>query len=184
MKRIEKICVFCGARPEVQHQYKELARRFGQLLVEHGKALIYGGSGTAGMMGVLSQAVAEVGGHVTGIFPQKALGHVEQVSEYNTINLIVNSLSERKKIMAQKSDAFVALPGGFGTLDEFSEMLVLKQLNIIKQPLFIINQYDFWGDLLKMLERIGKTNFCSEHHQKLYIVVDSIEAFFQHDLIK
>lgn len=181
MWKVKNVCVFCGARSNVPQEYKDIAAEFGKILVRSEKHLVYGGSGTKGMMGILSHSVATAGGYVTGIFPERILGEFEVISEYNTENIIVNSLHERKKEMVKRSDAFVVLPGGYGTLDEFFEVLVLKQLGIHDKPVFILNTYGFWDPLLEMLGKIGDMHFCLERHRDLYVVMSEMEDIFRHE---
>ncbi len=146
----------------------------GHLIADHDYSLVYGG-GSVGLMGVLARAVHERGGHVYGVMPE-ALKQLEGLAYDLADDLVVTqTMQERKAIMYTRADAFVALPGGFGTLEEFFEVLTLKQLGYHDKPLFLLNAFDFYKPLLTLFEHLYAARFAREHHRALYQVVDRPE---------
>jgi len=144
------LCVFCGARNGSHARHLEAARDLGRRLAPRGITLVYGGSST-GLMGALADAVLEAGGKVVGIMPE---GLVEEQAHAGLSELILTpDMATRKAAMAQRSDAFLALPGGFGTLDELFEMLTWSQLGLQDKPVGLLNSDGFWDGLLAFLER-------------------------------
>ncbi len=172
MTKIKKICVFCGARASVEQKYKDIATELGQLLVKYNKETIYGGSGLAGMMGSLSESIISAGGKITGIFPKNILNQFDALNTHLSKAIIVESLTERKVMMIYKSDAFIVLPGGFGTIDEFFEVLALKQIKVHKKPIFLVNRYGFWDPMIEMMNKLKDLEFCTQEHNQLYKIID------------
>ncbi len=151
------ICVFCGSGTGSNPVYAKAAQGLGNILVAQQHTLIYGG-GNIGLMGIMADAVLEKGGRVIGIIPeflmQKEVGHT------NLTKLeIVGSMHERKKRMADLSDAFIAMPGGWGTLDETAEILTWKQLGLIHQPIGILNVNGFFDTLLRQMTVMVEEEF-------------------------
>ncbi len=134
---MQRLCVFCGSSPGANSQYAALARRLGALLARRGLGLVYGG-GNVGLMGVLADAVLKDGGHVIGVIPQ-ALVDLEVAHSGLPDLRIVGSMHERKALMADLADGFIALPGGIGTLEEFCEILTWAQLGLHQKPCGLIN---------------------------------------------
>jgi uncharacterized protein (TIGR00730 family) len=151
------ICVFCGSSKGHNTIYKDTAKELGELFAFQQHSLIYGG-GNIGLMGILADAVLEKGGRVVGIIPdflmQKEVGHTG-LTELE----IVHSMHERKKRMADLADAFIALPGGWGTLDETAEILTWKQLGLIQQPVGILNVNGFFDTLLQQMNLMVTEGF-------------------------
>lgn len=151
------ICVFCGSAAGLHPEYAEAARHLGKLLARGGHTLIYGG-GKVGLMGILADAALAQGGRVIGIIPdflvEKEVGH-----HALTQLMVVGTMHERKRKMADLADAFVILPGGWGTLDETAEMLTWKQLGLIRQPLCILNIRGYFDDLLRQMDRMVEEGF-------------------------
>lgn len=144
------LCVFCGSRKGTRPQFEQAANKIGRLMAECGITLVYGG-GNIGLMGVLADAVLAGGGQVIGVIPdflmQRELGHrgVTQLE-------IVGSMHERKRRMADLADAFVALPGGWGTLDELAEILTWKQLGLVSAPVGLLNTNLFFNPFLAQMQ--------------------------------
>lgn len=136
--------------------------------------LIYGG-GASGLMGTTADAVLAEGGKVTGIFPE-FLREFESPHKHLTEIHVVNSMHERKQMMAELSDCFVVLPGGFGTLDEFFEILTWRQLQLHNKPVFLVNIDGYWSPLLKMLAQIFDKKFARDIHRNCFTVSDSIDG--------
>jgi len=158
----ESICVYCGSSSGDRRDYADAARQLGALLAERSIRLIFGG-GRVGLMGILADAVLAAGGKVTGVIPQglrtKELAHAG-VSEMIT----VDSMHARKQRMVELSDAFIALPGGIGTLDELFETWTWLQLGIHAKPVGLLNVAGYYDPLLAFLRQISDRQFMSEQH--------------------
>ena len=151
------VCVFCGSATGVNRLYSETAGRLGSLLAKSSARLVYGG-GKVGLMGVLADAVMSGGGKVTGVIPTFLLD--KEVGHRGITDLeVVDSMHQRKQRMAELADAFVALPGGWGTLEELSEILTWKQLGLITQPVILLNTNQFFNPLLDQMRLMVKEGF-------------------------
>ncbi|MGI8527003.1 MAG: TIGR00730 family Rossman fold protein [Pseudolabrys sp.] len=154
--KIRKICVYCGSGPGTDPAFIQAAREFGKILGENNIGLIYGG-GSVGMMGEVSRAVVEHGGAVTGIIPEFLVQreHAKRVD-----NLIVTrDMHERKRKMFELADAFVAMPGGIGTLEELVEQCTWAQLGRHKKPILLANIEKFWQPLCALLDHMKQLQF-------------------------
>ena len=162
---MEKLCVFCGSSTGNDPIYKNEAVKLANLLVRNGITLIYGG-GSVGIMGILADHMLSVGGQVTGVIPQFLydweVGH-DGVTEL----IIVDSMHSRKQRMAEISDGFMALPGGFGTLEEMAEILTWNQLKLINKPVGILNINGFFDPLLRMLDNMVQHGFLKQDNRDL-----------------
>ena len=174
---IKSICVFCGASDKVENKYFELAKKCGEMLGEGSYELVYGG-GSKGLMGEVANSAAANGSRVVGIFPQKILDHIECLHTELDETILVDGMLERKEIMIDRSDAFITLPGGFGTLDEFFEVMTLKRLGIIKQKIILVNYQGFWNNLISLLGDIHTSKFCHERSERGYEIADTLEECF------
>ena len=171
---MKSICVFCGSSSGQNEVYKTQTRLFGQLISKNDLTLVYGG-GKVGLMGILADAVIESGGKSIGVIPQSIVD-LEIAHDKLTELSIVNSMSERKIKMAEISDAFVALPGGFGTLDELAEVITYNQLRIIDKPVGILNVNGYFDPLIKFLDHAVNERFVREEHRNnIFISNDSVE---------
>jgi uncharacterized protein (TIGR00730 family) len=151
------ICVFCGSAFGHDKALADAARTLGIILAKRGITLVYGGA-DVGLMGILADAVLEHHGKVIGVIPDFLMNR--EVGHKNLTRLeVVASMHERKKRMADISDAFIALPGGWGTLDELAEILTWKQLGLIQQPVGILNVNHFFDPLLDQMRLMEKTGF-------------------------
>lgn len=151
------ICVFCGSGIGNQPVYAQAARLLGSLMVRHGHTLIYGG-GNIGLMGIVADTVLEHGGEVVGVIPDFLLKR--EVGHRGVTRLeVVQTMHERKKRMADLADAFVAMPGGWGTLDELAEILTWRQLGLIDQPVALLNTERFFDPLLEQMRHMMNTGF-------------------------
>ena len=137
MSKINAVCVYCGSSPGTEPAFIEAAQKFGKILAENGVRLIYGG-GSVGLMGALAEAVLEHGGEVTGIIPE-FLTTRERPRRLAQELIVTRDMHERKRTMFERADAFVALPGGIGTLEELVEQLTWAQLGRHKKPILIAN---------------------------------------------
>ena len=162
---MRSVCVFCGASSGHDPAYALAARRFGEVLAQRGIELVWG-AGNVGLMGVLADAVLSHGGRAVGVIPdfmvERELAHTA-ASEI----LIVDSMHARKAAMAERADAFVALPGGFGTLDELFEILTWAQLHIHSKPIGLLNVQGFFDPLLAMVRHMSREGFITARHLAL-----------------
>ena len=154
------VCVYCGSRAGVDAAYAEAARATGQWIGSHGGQLVYGG-GRNGLMGIVAQATQEAGGRVVGIIP-KALVDKEQANHHCDELHVVDTMHERKAMMAERSDAFVALPGGIGTFEELFEVWTWRQLGYHDKPIGLLNVAGYYNALLVFLRQSVQNGFMSD----------------------
>lgn len=174
MTRKRAVCVYCGAQNKVAPHYLAEATKFGELLAAEDITLVYGG-GDCGMMGATANAVMNNGGRVIGVFPEELKGLEDEHQGLTEIH-VVGGMHERKKLMFDNSDGFVALPGGFGTLDETFEMITWRQLAFHHKPVVIYNYKGYWEHWVKLADHIMDEGFAPPHTRDCYDVVDTMEA--------
>lgn len=155
--RMLSVCVFCGSGAGNRPEFVESARKTGALLATHGVRLVYGG-GDIGLMGQVARGALEHGGQVTGIMPE-FLKHREQTLHLAQDIIIVPDMHARKRLMYERSDAFIALPGGIGTLEELVEQMTWSQLGQHSRPIIILNTLGFWDPLLHLLQHMRDAEF-------------------------
>jgi uncharacterized protein (TIGR00730 family) len=173
MSRIKSICVYCGSGPGTNPAFVDSARRFGRILAKNGIRLVYGG-GSVGLMGALSDSVLDNGGLVTGVIPDFLVSR-EHMTERAQERIITRDMHERKRIMFERSDAFVALPGGVGTLEELVEQLTWAQLGRHKKPILIANIDGFWDPLCALLQHMTKLEFIRAGLTFNLLVADTVD---------
>jgi uncharacterized protein (TIGR00730 family) len=157
MSKIRTVCVYCGSSSGTDPAFMEAARRFGEILAIDGVGLVYGG-GSRGLMGAVATSVLDHGGHVTGIIPE-FLESREQTLQRAQEIIVTPDMHVRKQTMFDKADAFVALPGGIGTLEELVEQLTWAQLGRHKKPILILNIKGFWDPLCALLDHMRGMEF-------------------------
>src|SRR5712692_1948121 len=157
MSRIKSICVYCASGPGNNPAFVAAAREFGQILAESGIRLVYGG-GSVGLMGTLADAVLDHGGTVTGVIPDFLVNREHMLVRAQE-RIITRDMHERKRIMFERADAFVALPGGVGTLEELVEQLTWAQLGRHKKPILILNSEGFWDPLCGLIDHMRRLDF-------------------------
>ena len=157
MSKIKSICVYCASGLGTDPRFAEAARSFGRILAENGIRLVYGG-GSVGLMGELATAVLDHGGFVTGVIPDFLINR-EHMLERSQERVVTRDMHERKRIMFERADAFVALPGGIGTLEELVEQLTWAQLGRHKKPILIANIEGFWEPLCALLDHMERLHF-------------------------
>jgi uncharacterized protein (TIGR00730 family) len=164
---LKRICVFCGSSSGARPAYKEAAVELGRLLPARGIGLVYGGS-HLGLMGVLADAVMAAGGAVTGVMPRLL---VEKEAAHRGLPdlRVVGSMHERKALMADLADGFIAMPGGFGTLEEFCEVLTWAQLGVHAKPCGLLNVAGFYAPLLALLDHAVGERFLKPQNRALVI---------------
>lgn len=170
------ICVFCGSATGLNPVYAETAHFFGKTLAEKSHSLVYGG-GNIGLMGIVADAVLDNHGKVIGVIPsflaEREVAH-QSLSQLE----IVGTMHERKMRMAELANAFVALPGGWGTLDELAEILTWKQLGLIRQPVFILNTNHFFDPLLNQMRLMVQEGFLRAENFAQLSIAQSPEEIF------
>lgn len=166
--RIQHICVFCGSSPGARPLYMQAARQLGQTLARRGLTLVYGGA-KVGTMGQLAQAALDAGGHVIGVIP-RALAEMEVAHTGLPDLRVVGSMHERKALMADLADAFIALPGGLGTIEEFFEVLCWAQLGLHAKPCGLLNVGGYYDRLTAFLDHGVQEQFMRAAHRELVLV--------------
>jgi uncharacterized protein (TIGR00730 family) len=157
MSGIKSICVYCASGPGNIPAFMDAARSFGQVLAENGIRLVYGG-GSVGLMGALAESVLDNGGTVTGVIPDFLVNREHMLVRVQE-RIITRDMHERKRVMFEHADAFVALPGGIGTLEELVEQLTWAQLGRHKKPILILNIGRFWDPLCALIDHMRRLEF-------------------------
>ena len=174
---IRRICVFCGSNKGASGDYVDAARALGTLFAKEGIALVYGG-GSVGLMGELADSVLASGGEVIGVIPH-ALWAREVGHRGLTDLRIVDTMHERKAMMADLSDAFIALPGGLGTLEEIFEVWTWAQLGLHQKPLGFLDVNGYYAPLMQFLDRAVRERFVKEEHRTVAMVSSDAEALLR-----
>ncbi len=169
-----RLCVFCGASPGRDPAYAALARAVGRGLAERGIGLVYGG-GRVGLMGTVADAALEAGGEVIGVIPSRLVER--ELAHRGVTDLrVVDTLHARKATMAELSDGFIALPGGFGTLEELTEVVSWAQLDLHTKPIGLLGPAGYWDGLLAWLDRVVAEGFITPKHRTLVAVDPDLAA--------
>lgn len=170
---IRNICVYCGSNAGIDPAYAEAARTLGRLMADAGVGLVYGGGGL-GLMGELARTVLAQGGRVTGIIPSFLSKKERMLREAHEM-IVVEDMHQRKKLMFDRSDAFVALPGGIGTLEELVEQLTWAQLGRHAKPIVLVNVEGFWAPFLELLHHMRREAFIRQVMDVRFLTVDRAE---------
>ena len=173
MKLPGSICVYCGSESGKSGVYVETAKQLGRILANNDVRLVFGG-GSIGLMGVLAREVLANGGEVVGIIP-KNLETVEITLREVSELVVVDTMHERKKQMFKRSDAFVTLPGGLGTLDETFEVITWRLLGIHDRPIVIVNSDGYWSHFIELVEKVIYEGFARPSSRDLFSVVESVD---------
>jgi uncharacterized protein (TIGR00730 family) len=168
VRRLRSICVFCGSRDGARPSYRDIAFNTGRLLSSRNIELVYGGA-SVGLMGAVADGVIETGGRVTGVIPH-GLADRERIHAGATEIVLVDTMHTRKARMAELSDAFIALPGGMGTLEEFTEIFTWAQLGIHGKPFGLLNVEGFYDPFVQMLDHMVAEGFLSAHDRAMVCV--------------
>jgi uncharacterized protein (TIGR00730 family) len=174
---MKRVCVFCGSSSGSLPIYQQVAFNVGRLLAGHGYCVVYGG-GRVGLMGALAEGTLSAGGEVIGIIPQALFEKEIGYSDLKDLR-VVGSMHERKAMMAEISDAFLTLPGGFGTFEEFFEMVTWSQLGVHQKPCGLLNLNGFYDPLLAMCDHAVSQGFLREVDRKLILSDSDPEALIQ-----
>jgi uncharacterized protein (TIGR00730 family) len=173
MSKINAVCVYCGSSAGTEPAFGEAAGQFGKILAEAGVRLVYGG-GSVGLMGILADAVVAHGGKATGIIPD-FLTQRERPRRFGQELIVTRDMHERKSTMFDRADAFVALPGGIGTLEELVEQLTWAQLGRHRKPILIANINGYWDPLLTLVAHMREREFVPESLAVNFLVAERVE---------
>ncbi len=174
MAEIKNICVYCGTGIGAKPVYEATAKALGQAMAAAGIRLVYGG-GSLGLMGTVARSVIEAGGQVTGIIPSFLTGREVMLDDVDEL-IVTADMHERKRLMFERADAFVALPGGIGTLEETVEMMTWAQLGQHKKPVLLADIDGFWTPLLELLGHMSEEGFIRPGHEVPFLVASSADA--------
>jgi hypothetical protein len=170
------LCVYCGSSDRLEARYGATAARMGEEIARRGWGLVYGG-GKTGLMGAVARAVKGGGGRVVGVIPEFMKARELEFTEADELVTVI-TMRERKMLMETRADAFLALPGGWGTLEELLEILTLAHLEVLRKPIVILNQDGFYDELLRFNEKIIAEKFMRETIRLKYSVARAVEEVF------
>ena len=178
MEDKKRICVYCSSSKRLSDKFYDVAKELGYKLAKNGYNMVYGGS-TCGMMGVIADNALANGAEVIGVIPKKIEGF--GVTHPKLANIIITKdMRERKAKMEELADAFVAMPGGFGTFEEIFEIMVAKQLSYHNKPVVFVNFDGYYDNLFKMFDTIYENNFAYEFTKDLYFIAKNIDEMFDY----
>ena len=170
------LCVYCASSDRLDPKYYVAATELGHELVRQGWGLVYGG-GKTGIMGTVARATKAAGGHVVGVIPEFMKARELAYDEADELISVI-TMRERKLLMETRADAFVTLPGGFGTLEEIMEILTLRQLDVVKKPCVFLNQDGFYDDLIRLFEKMLAEKFFKPSNMDLFRVANTVAEVF------
>jgi uncharacterized protein (TIGR00730 family) len=174
VNKIERICVFCGSSSGGRAEYRFAAEAVGRFLAQRGITVVFGG-GKVGLMGAVADAALAAGGNVIGVIPEvlfdKEIGHTGLTQMH-----VVRNLHERKAMMADLSDGFIALPGGYGTLEEFCEVITWSQLSLHQKPCGFLNVAGYWNPMVEMFDQAVREQFLKPQNRGIVLVDEDIEV--------
>jgi len=173
---MKRICVFCGSSPGFDPVYVAMAQKLGRVILDHGLELVYGGAGI-GLMGEVADTVFQGGGVAIGVIPKSIAGRVPHIEL--TEQFVVDSMHERKAMMFDLSDAFIALPGGLGTLEEITELLTWAQLGQHRKPCGLVNVGGYFDALLAFLDNVVAQGFMRLEHREMLLVSEDPEKVIE-----
>ncbi len=177
---IENICIFGAAREEISDEYKVQAFELGALIAEKNIKIVFG-AGATGIMGAVARGAKEKGAYLIGVLPHH-LNNSDLIYDNCDELILTETLRERKRIMEEKADAFIALPGGVGTLEELMEIITLKQLQRHNKPILVLNTNGYYESLFKQMEVMIEENFLKSEHGNLFTVADTAKEAMEHIL--
>lgn len=177
MKFPKSAAVFCGASNDVAQTHLDIGKELGEEFAKHNIRLVYGG-GDCGVMGAIANSTMSNGGEVTGVFPH-TLKNIENEHENLTEIIMVDTMHQRKEIMYKRSNAFIILPGGFGTMDEMFEIICWKQLKLHNKPIIVFNHNGYWNHLVALMDNIIAKGFAKKEVHTFYEVVDDMPSLME-----
>ncbi|ONK59733.1 uncharacterized protein A4U43_C08F9840 [Asparagus officinalis] len=172
-KYFKRICVFCGSRPGNKPSFSHATLELGKLLVERKVDLVYGG-GSVGLMGLISQTVLDGGCHVLGVIPKALMRHEISGNSIGEVKIVAD-MHERKSEMAKNADAFIALPGGYGTMEELLEMITWSQLGIHEKPVGLLNVDGYYNNLLALFDKALEDGFIEDSARHIVVSAETAE---------
>jgi cytokinin riboside 5'-monophosphate phosphoribohydrolase len=172
------LCVYCSSSDCLDPKYYAVAAELGRAMVARGWGLVYGG-GKTGLMGAVARAAKTYGGRVAGVIPEFMKARELAFEEADELISVI-TLRERKTLMEARADAFVALPGGWGTIEEMMEILTLRQLDVLRKPCVFLNQDGFYDELLAFFDKMARERFSKSSHRDLFSSAASVEEVFLH----
>lgn len=175
--KIKSVCVYCGSRTGDESSHAGIAKNIGTILATENFKVIFG-AGSIGMMGIVARSALSAGGHVIGVIPEH-LNDIEITQPGLTELYVTQNMHERKALMFEKSDAFVILPGGLGSMDEFFEILTWAQLGLHSNPIIILNHKGFWQPLVDLIDHIIDENFAGVKCKSLFQVAETVEEVIE-----
>lgn len=175
--RVNAVCVYCGSSDRIDGAYLKAARQMGDAIARHGLRMIFGGGGT-GMMGAVADAAIEGGAEVIGVIPEN-FNTVELAHDHLTELRVVDNMHVRKAVMAQLADAFIALPGGFGTFEELFEMLTWSQVGLHSKPVGVLNVQGYFDPLLRLIDHAQEQGFLYSEHRSLLLAENDPDRLIQ-----
>ncbi len=173
---MKSLCVYCSSSDRLEPKYSAVAEQVGREIARRGWALVYGG-GKTGLMGSVARGTKGAGGRVIGVIPEFMKARELEFTEADELISVI-TMRERKMLMETRADAFLALPGGWGTLEELLEILTLAHLEVLQKPIVIFNQDGYYDDLLRLFERIVAEKFMRETIRGKFSVAKSVEEIF------
>ena len=175
-----KICVYGAASPTIDSQYMKKVEEMGSEMAKRGHSLVFGGGGN-GLMGAAARGVHSAGGYILGVVPQFFKDeNIEEICDFCDELIYTDSMRSRKQIMEDNADAFIIAPGGIGTLEEFFEILTLKQLCRHNKPIALYNLMGYYDDLSNTMEQAVKKNFIRANCKELYFLTDNLDEMFDY----
>ena len=172
------LCVYCASSRQLDRKYHEVAQQLGRAMVERGWGLVYG-VGNVGLMGEVAHAVKGAGGHVVGVIPEFMIARELAFRDADEL-VTVKTMRERKQLMEERAAAFLTLPGGIGTLEELTEIMTLRYINLLHKPVVLLNQDGFYDDLLRFFDRMTEEKFKSPGMKKLLAVAATVPEVWPH----
>jgi uncharacterized protein (TIGR00730 family) len=173
---MRSLCVYCASSDRLDQNYYDLATNVGRAMAERHWTLVYGG-GKTGMMGAVARGAKSAGGRVVGVIPEFMKARELEFAEADELISVI-TMRERKNLMETRADAFLALPGGWGTLEEILEILTLAHLEVLKKPIVLLNHEGYYDDLIKLFEKIVEKNFMRETIRFKYSVANTVDEVF------
>ena len=175
-----RICVFGAASPTIDPEYIEKVEQLGRTMAERGHSLVFGGGGN-GLMGAAARGVRDGGGHIMGVIPKFFIEEsVELICNFCDVLVKPDTMRERKQIMEDNADAFIIVPGGIGTFEEFFEILTSKQLCRHNKPIAVYNIMGYYNEMNSMLDSAIEKNFLRENCRKLYEFTEDVNKLFEY----
>jgi uncharacterized protein (TIGR00730 family) len=177
MNKVRSICVFCGASNKIPKDYIAEGVKLGQMIAKKGYNTVFG-AGDCGIMAAVANGALEEGGHVLGVFP-RVLDGLEAEHKHLSETIIVDDMHTRKMTMFERSDAFIIMPGGFGTMDETFEVITWKQLHTHNKPIILYDYKGYWENWMRLTNQFIDMGFASERTRSMYEIVDKMEDIFK-----